>query len=99
MEPTKPRSCKGGVVLGDAFQVNLQGYKFQIQEMPTGRWYWSLPMASLVLILVPTGIVFTMYKLKMRLGAVQVGFRSLPWVGGGGQSVGYFFEVTKESWE
>ncbi|CAJ1380987.1 unnamed protein product [Effrenium voratum] len=36
------------------------------KEMPTGRWYWSLPMASLVLILVPTGIVFTMYKLKMR---------------------------------
>ena len=36
------------------------------EEMPSGRWYWNLPLVSLILLLVPSGIIFAMYQLKMR---------------------------------
>ncbi|CAK9082801.1 unnamed protein product [Durusdinium trenchii] len=36
------------------------------KEMPSGRWYWNLPLVSLILVLLPAGIIFTMYQLKMR---------------------------------
>lgn len=36
------------------------------QEMPAGRWYWNLPLVSMLLILVPLAVVFVLYHLKMR---------------------------------
>ena len=36
------------------------------KEMPTGRWYWNLPLVSMILILFPLAVVFVLYHLKMR---------------------------------
>ncbi|CAJ1430405.1 unnamed protein product [Effrenium voratum] len=36
------------------------------KEMPSGKWYWNLPLVSMVLILLPLAVVFALYHLKMR---------------------------------
>ncbi|CAE7039535.1 unnamed protein product [Symbiodinium natans] len=35
-------------------------------EMPSGQWYWNLPLVTCILLFLPTGIVAVLYQLKMR---------------------------------
>ncbi|CAE7544308.1 unnamed protein product [Symbiodinium pilosum] len=35
-------------------------------EMPSGRWYWNLPLVTCILLFLPTGLVAVLYQLKMR---------------------------------
>mmetsp|Transcript_11612 Transcript_11612/g.12626 ORF Transcript_11612/g.12626 Transcript_11612/m.12626 type:complete len:100 (-) Transcript_11612:183-482(-) len=48
------------------YNKEAPGPNVPAKEMPSGRWYWNLPLVSLILVLLPSGVIFVMYQLKMR---------------------------------
>ncbi|CAK8990872.1 Uncharacterized protein SCF082_LOCUS2423, partial [Durusdinium trenchii] len=66
-----PLAIFGGVQLPSPWDSGYnQGTPVQVappaKEMPSGRWYWNLPLASMVLIFFPLTVVAILYHLKMR---------------------------------